>query len=73
VIHLRLLQICRYCISDGVPKRSFFLALIVGTVLNLINQGEILFGESRLNASASDSATLIVLEEMWIPPSADYQ
>jgi hypothetical protein len=32
-----------------VPKRSFFLALIVGTVLNLINQGEILFGEGRLN------------------------
>jgi hypothetical protein len=49
VIHLRLLEICRYCVSDGVPKRSFFLALIVGTVLNLINQGEILFGEGRLN------------------------
>jgi hypothetical protein len=32
-----------------VPKRSFFLALIVGTVLNLINQGEIPFGEGRLN------------------------
>ena len=32
-----------------MPKRSFFLALIVGTVLNLINQGEILFGEGRLN------------------------
>jgi hypothetical protein len=32
-----------------VPKRSFFLALVVGTVLNLINQGEILFGEGKLN------------------------
>jgi hypothetical protein len=49
VIHLRLSQICRYCISDGVPKRSFFLALVVGTVLNIINQGEILFGEGKLN------------------------
>jgi hypothetical protein len=36
-------------VSDGVPKRSFFLALIVGTVLNLINQGEILFGGGKLN------------------------
>lgn len=49
MIHLRLLEICRYCVSDGVPKRSFFLALIVGTVLNLINQGEILFGGGKLN------------------------
>jgi hypothetical protein len=32
-----------------VPKRSFFLALVVGTVLNIINQGEILFGEGKLN------------------------
>ena len=32
-----------------MPKRSFFLALIVGTVLNLINQGEILFGGGKLN------------------------
>ena len=46
---MRLLEICRYCVSDGVPKRSFFLALIVGTVLNLINQGEILFGGGKLN------------------------
>jgi hypothetical protein len=49
VIHLRLLKICRYCLSDGVPKRSFFLALIVGTVLNLVNQSEILFGGGKLN------------------------
>ena len=32
-----------------MPKRSFFLALIVGTVLNLINHGEILFGGGKLN------------------------
>jgi hypothetical protein len=49
VIHLGLLKICRYCLSDGVPKRSVFLALIVGTVLNLVNQGEILFGGGKLN------------------------
>jgi len=26
-----------------------FVALIVGTVLNLINQGEVLFGDGKLN------------------------
>src|ERR1700720_116480 len=30
------------CISDGVPKRSLIVALIVGTILNLINQGDAL-------------------------------
>jgi hypothetical protein len=29
--------------------RSFFVALIVGTVLNLINQGDALFGDAHLN------------------------
>lgn len=33
-------KIWRYAISDGVPKRSFVVALIVGTILNLINQGD---------------------------------
>jgi hypothetical protein len=46
---LRLWQIYRYCVSDGVPRRSFFVALIVGTILNLINQGDALFGDGHLN------------------------
>jgi hypothetical protein len=46
---LRLLRIGRYCVSEGVPQRSLFVALIVGTVLNLINQGDVLFGEGKLN------------------------
>ena len=45
----RLLEICRCCISDGVPRRSFLVALIVGTILNLINQGDALFGDGRVN------------------------
>ena len=45
----RLGQICLYCVADGVPRRSFVVALIVGTVLNLINQGDALFGEEHLN------------------------
>jgi len=45
----RLSQICLYCVSDGVPRRSLVVALIVGAILNLINQGDALFGHGRLN------------------------
>ncbi len=33
----------RCAISGGVPRRSLIVALVVGTVLNLINQGDALF------------------------------
>jgi hypothetical protein len=42
-------RICVCCISDGVPKRSLLVALLVGTILNLINQGDALFGAASLN------------------------
>lgn len=35
-------QLWRYAISDGVPRRSLTIALVVGTILNLINQGDAL-------------------------------
>jgi len=35
-------RIWRYAVSDGVPRRSLIVALIVGTILNLINQGDAL-------------------------------
>ena len=35
--------------SDGVPRRSFIVALIVGAILNVINQGDALFGDGQLN------------------------
>lgn len=38
---------CRCAISDGIPLRSFFVA--VGTILNLINQGDALFGAVPVN------------------------
>ena len=41
--------ICRCAFSDGVPRRSFFVALVVGTILNLINQGDALLGETPIN------------------------
>jgi hypothetical protein len=46
-----LATICRCCVSGGVPRRSFFVALIVGTILNLINQGDTLFGGGPLNVT----------------------
>lgn len=30
----------RKAASKGVPKRSFFIALVVGSILTAINQGE---------------------------------
>jgi hypothetical protein len=32
----------RYAVSGGVPRRALALALVVGTILNLINQGDAL-------------------------------
>jgi hypothetical protein len=40
---------CACAVSDGVPRRSLYVALIVGTVLNLINQGDALLGWSSIN------------------------
>lgn len=40
---------CSCAISDGVPRRSFYVALVVGTVLNLINQGDALLGMASIN------------------------
>jgi hypothetical protein len=34
----------RCATSDGIPRRSFYVAAIVGTILNLINQGDALLG-----------------------------
>jgi hypothetical protein len=33
-------RIWRYAVSEGVPRRSLIVALIVGTILNLINPGD---------------------------------
>jgi hypothetical protein len=41
--------ICRYALTEGVPRRSLIIAAIVGTVLNLINQGDRLFAQQRFD------------------------
>jgi hypothetical protein len=40
---------CWYAVSDGVPRRSLWVALVVGTILNLINQGDALLAGQRLD------------------------
>jgi hypothetical protein len=45
----RLLDFWRYCADDGVPRRSLGVALVVGTILNLINQGDVLIGSGDLH------------------------
>lgn len=40
---------CLCAVADGVPRRSLYVALVVGTVLNLINQGDALLGSAPVN------------------------
>jgi hypothetical protein len=40
---------CLCALSDGVPRHSLAVALVVGTVLNLINQGDAIFGTTSVN------------------------
>ena len=40
---------CRCAISDGTPLRSFYVAVVVGTILNFINQGDALIGAAPIN------------------------
>lgn len=39
----------RYATASGVPRRSVTIAAVVGTLLNLINQGDALFGAASVN------------------------
>lgn len=46
---VELKRMCSCALSDGIPRRSAYVALVVGTVLNLINQGDALLGVSPIN------------------------
>lgn len=45
----KLKQIYSCALSDGVPRRSLYVALIVGTILNLINQGDAFLGHTPVS------------------------
>ena len=42
---------CYCAVSEGVPRRSFWVAAVVGTILNLINQGDTLLSGQRLDVA----------------------
>ena len=39
----------KYAVSNGLPLRSLSVALVVGTILNLINQGDAFLGAAQVN------------------------
>lgn len=39
----------RYAVSDGLPRRALNVALVVGTILNFINQGDALLTGGKLD------------------------
>ena len=39
----------RRCLSGGIPRRSLAVAAVVGTILNLINQGAAMLGHGHLD------------------------
>jgi hypothetical protein len=44
---LKLVWQC--ALSDGVPRRSLWVAAVVGTILNLINQGDAMLAGGPIN------------------------
>lgn len=45
----KLKRICSCALSNGIPYRSFLAALVVGTILNAINQGDAFIGTASVN------------------------
>ena len=39
----------RFAAADGVPRRSLIVAVIIGTILNLINQGDALIASGPVD------------------------
>lgn len=42
-------RVASLAFADGIPKRALTVALIVGTILNLINQGDALVTGAAVN------------------------
>lgn len=42
-------EIAGLAFSGGVPRRSLIAAVVVGTILNLINQGDVVFAEGEID------------------------
>jgi len=46
---LSIISTLQRCASGGVARRSLAVAVIVGTILNLINQSDAIFGQGHLD------------------------
>ena len=44
-----LLKMWHYATTNSVPQRSLRIALVVGTLLNLINQGDAILGAAQIH------------------------
>ena len=44
-----MIRVWHYATAGGVARRSLIVAAVVGTVLNLINQGDALLGHTAIN------------------------
>ena len=69
-LSLSLAVACAWVIAWH-PRRSLIAALVVGTILNLINQGDALFGEDDANPGSTPvgrTAPAITLTEGERPP-----
>ena len=42
-------EFLQYSTANGVPRRSLIVAMVVGTILNAINQGDVLLAGGKLN------------------------
>ncbi len=42
-------RVLSYATAAGIPRRSLVVATVVGTLLNLINQGDALLGAESIN------------------------
>ena len=45
----RIGRACICAMSDGVPKRSLVVAIVIGTILNAINQGDVLLAHKSID------------------------
>jgi hypothetical protein len=45
----RLLKIVSLSFSEGIPKRSLVVAVVIGSILKLINQGDALMAGAPVN------------------------
>jgi hypothetical protein len=49
MMETRVARLWRLATTDGVPSSSLRIAIVVGAILNLINQGDALLGGTHVN------------------------